>query len=62
MNQTITAAVVCATAIWIGLLVASFAPPPASSGGSWWQPSMDSKLVRGVRPHATTGAIPRPAQ
>jgi hypothetical protein len=60
MNRTTTACVVCATAVWIGLLVASFAPAPERGDGPRWHPSSDSKLLaRAPRPVVGAGRMAR---
>lgn len=58
MNRTTLAYIVCATAIWIGLLTASYAPAPSPGERVVWQPS-SKLLVRAVRPPASTDQLAR---
>jgi hypothetical protein len=43
-NFPMKACAVCATVIWIGLLVAAFTGAPGNATGAGWQPSKSSRV------------------
>jgi hypothetical protein len=59
MNEPTTAAVVCATAVWIGLLVAAFTPAPPVAPEQHWQPTSSKFLPRASPPPATPAVLAR---
>ena len=60
MNEPTMATVVCATAVWIGLLVAAFTPAPPIAPEQHWQPTSSRKfLSRAARPPATPAVLAR---
>jgi hypothetical protein len=59
MNEPTMATVVCATAVWIGLLVA-FTPAPPVPPEQHWQPTSTRKFIpRASRPPATPAVLAR---
>jgi hypothetical protein len=60
MSEPTTATFVCATAVWIGLLVAAFTPAPPISPNQHWQPTSSRKfLPRTYRPPAAPAVLAR---
>jgi len=59
MNEPTMATVVCATAVWIGLLVAAFTPAPPIAPEQHWRTSSRKFLSRAARPPAIPAVLAR---
>lgn len=61
MDSPTRACIVCATALWAGILVAGFSSVPEGPNG--WQPTANSKLLnRAARPDVHRPAVARVGQ